>query len=261
MGRTTIPTSKQARSVNLQSKIRLHDLFDAKQKEMSAVLRGYRKVTEHPVYKGNSVEEKWRDLLKAHLPSRYQVDEGIVIDSNDSKSEQIDLIVFDRQYSPLLFESGGAKYVPAESVYAVFEIKQELNKDNFLYASKKIQSVRTLKRTSRDIVHAGGVYSSRQPFNILGGILTTESAWSPPFGKIFLDLMTSNTTDTKRIDLGCVLTCGGFVFRSNPEKYVDVSSSNSSLVHFILNLLSCLQTLGTVPAIDYESYMKYLTTK
>lgn len=246
----------------MQSKVRLQDLFNAKQKEMASVLDGYREVTEHAVYKGNSSEGKWRELLKVYLPSRYQVDEGIVIDSDDNKSEQIDVIVFDRQYSPLLFESGGAKYVPAESVYAVFEVKQELNKGNFLYASKKIQSVRSLKRTSREIVHAGGVYPAKKPFDIIGGILATESAWSPPFGKIFLDLMNSVALDNvTRIDLGCVLSSGGFVSGQDSETYVEVSAGDSSLVHFVLNLLSCLQTLGTVPAIDYNSYMRYLTLR
>jgi hypothetical protein len=42
-----------------------------------------------------------------------------VVDSNGDFSQQIDVLVFDRQYSPLIFEYEGQTVIPAESVYAV----------------------------------------------------------------------------------------------------------------------------------------------
>ena len=42
-------------------------------------------------------------------------------------SEQIDVVVFDRQYSPFIFNYEGQTIIPAESVYAVFEAKQTVN--------------------------------------------------------------------------------------------------------------------------------------
>ena len=47
---------------------------------------------------------------------------------------EIDIVVFDRQYSPLLFEFEGATVVPVEAVYAVFEAKQEFIGKNVTYA-------------------------------------------------------------------------------------------------------------------------------
>jgi hypothetical protein len=60
--------------------------------------------------------------LSEILPSRYQVSKGFVVDSDSMRSEQIDVIIHDRVFSPLLWEDGGYMYVPAESVYAVFEV-------------------------------------------------------------------------------------------------------------------------------------------
>lgn len=42
----------------------------------------------------------------------------------------------------------GALYVPAESVDAVFEVKQSMDADQVNYASDKVASVRTLHRTN-----------------------------------------------------------------------------------------------------------------
>jgi hypothetical protein len=45
-------------------------------------------------------------------------------------------------------------YIPAESVYAVFEVKQDV-KGNIDYAAQKVESVRRLKRTSIEMVASG----------------------------------------------------------------------------------------------------------
>lgn len=38
-------------------------------------------------------------------------------------------MIYDRRYSPFLFNQSGAVFIPAESVYAVFEVKQELSRE------------------------------------------------------------------------------------------------------------------------------------
>lgn len=62
------------------------------------------------------------------------VDKATIIDSAGNQSEQIDLVIYDAQYSYLVFTQGNRKLIPAESVYAVFEVKQELNKAYIEYA-------------------------------------------------------------------------------------------------------------------------------
>ena len=103
-------------------------------------------------------ENVWLDLLNTYLPKRYQAAKAHVVDSNGTFSDQIDVVVYDRQYSPFIFRYEEQTIIPAESVYAVFEAKQTLNKEHIEYAREKVASVRRLHRTSLPIPHAGGTY-------------------------------------------------------------------------------------------------------
>ena len=86
-----------------------------------------RKSFGHPGVKGDASEGVWLELLKTYLPQRYQAATAHVVDSLGAFSEQIDIVVFDRQYSPFIFIYQGQTIIPAESVYAVFEAKQTMN--------------------------------------------------------------------------------------------------------------------------------------
>ena len=111
--------------------------------------------------KGDASEGVWLDLLHRYLPKRYQAAKAHVVDSAGTFSEQIDVVVFDRQYSPFIFEFEGQTVIPAESVYGVFEAKQTINADLVKYAQGKVESVRRLHRTSLPIPHAGGMYDAK----------------------------------------------------------------------------------------------------
>lgn len=68
----------------------LHD--DIQQK-----LEIVRKSLGHPVSKGDASETVWLELLQTYLPKRYQAATAHVVDSNGVFSDQIDVVVFDRQ--------------------------------------------------------------------------------------------------------------------------------------------------------------------
>jgi hypothetical protein len=148
-------------------------------------------------------------LLQEYLPIRYKAETAHVVDNTDAFSEQIDVVVFDRQYSPFIFKFEGQIIIPAESVYAVFEAKQAINADHVAYARKKVGSVRRLHRTSLPIPHAGGTYPAKPPTRILGGLLTFESDWRPGLGQPLTDALAGGDVDT-RLDLGCVAAHGMF---------------------------------------------------
>ncbi|MNN24385.1 hypothetical protein D3C81_1378170 [compost metagenome] len=124
---------------------------------MISQLAANRNILTHPTTKGDSFEINWIKWLKVYLPNRYQVDKAFLIDSQNNISDQIDFVIYDQQYTPFVFNQDGAVYIPAESVYAIFEVKPELNKNYIEYAGQKTKSVRQLIRTSAPIHHAGGV--------------------------------------------------------------------------------------------------------
>jgi hypothetical protein len=234
---------------------RLRDVFSALQGRLSAELSASRTALDHPVAKGDAAENNWLSMLDAHLPRRYCVGRGVVVDATGEKSDAIDLLIYDRQYTPLLYNHDGQRIVPAEAVYAVFEVKQHIDKRHIGYAGQKAASVRRLQRTSARVVHAGGDFDPRPPFRIPGGILALDSEWTPGFGDSFRGAL-ANLPEDQRLDLGCVVHAGAFQVTygepGSPE--LQISPPETALAEFFLRLLARLQALGTVPAIDYRAY-------
>lgn len=238
-----------------QNKINLRELFLGLQEELTAALKVNRTGIPHAGSKGSASEVKWIEMLRDFLPARYEVENAFVLDADGNLSEQIDIVIFDRQYCPLLFNHNGVKYVPAESVYAVLEVKQALSKEMVEYAGGKAASVRRLRRTSVAIPHAGGVFSPKKPFRILAGIVTLDSDWSPALGEPLLDVLCA-LEENNRLDLGCSLRHGSFevLYPEGDAPQYDQSEQETALIYFVLRLLQRLQQLGTVPAIDLREY-------
>jgi hypothetical protein len=210
----------------------------------------------HPVSKGDASESVWLELLQTYLPKRYQAATAHVVDSNGVFSDQIDVVIFDRQYSPFIFSFKGQTIIPAESVYAVFEAKQAINADQVAYSQKKVASVRRLHRTSLPIPHAGGTYAAKALTPILGGILTFESDWKPAFGQPLGDALSADTGEG-RLDLGCVAAHGYFCLDAKADAY-ETFPGGKPATAFLFKLISQLQFSGTVPMIDVQAYARWL---
>jgi len=215
-----------------------------------------RKVFAHPGAKGDASEGVWIEMLNTYLPKRYQAANAFVVDSLGSFSDQIDVVVFDRQYSPFIFKFDEQIIVPAESVYAVFEAKQTASADLVAYAQRKVASVRKLQRTSLPIPHAGGVYPAKPLIPILGGLLTFESDWSPALGASFDKALKVDMADG-RLDLGCVASHGHFFYDASSNTF-NFESENKPATAFLFKLIAQLQFSGTVPMIDIDAYGKWL---
>lgn len=214
-----------------------------------------RETMAHPVLKGDASEAVWLDLLQTYLPARYQAARAVVIDSENNASEQLDVVVFDRQYSPFMFQHEGITVVPAESVYAVFEAKQSLDAGQIDYAHGKIGSVRALRRTSLPIPHAGGTYPARPLPWIVGGILTLESGWNPPLGGALSAALGKGDEQT-RLDIGCAAAHGLF-YREELGRYVVIPHAKAATA-FLFELIARLQASATVPMIDVRAYARWL---
>ncbi len=219
-----------------------------------AIVRG---TMGHPGTKGDASENVWIKLLDTYLPKRYQAAKAHVVDSRGNFSQQIDVVVFDRQYSPFIFTYEEQMIIPAESVYAVFEAKQTADANLVAYAQKKAASVRQLHRTSLPIPHAGGTYPPKPLFPIIAGILTFESEWSPALGPSFEKALLADMTDG-RLDIGCVASHGHFFFDQATTQYGFTPESKPATA-FLFKLIAQLQFSGTVPMIDVEAYAKWLT--
>ena len=195
--------------------------------------------------------------MQTYLPQRYQAETAHVVDSKGVFSEQIDVVIFDRQYSPFIFQYEGQIIVPAESVYAIFEAKQVINLAHLIYAKKKVASVRRLHRTSLPIPHAGGTYPAKPPIHIFGGLLTFESDWSPPLDDPLLAALGMNDVEYGQLDLGCVAAHGLFCLDRKAGTY-SLEHDSKPATAFLFALISELQFSGTVPMIDVQAYAAWL---
>ena len=235
----------------------LSQLLSSLHEDIQQRLSTVRKSFGHPGTKGDASENVWISMLDTYLPKRYQAAKAHVVDSLGNFSQQIDVVIFDRQYSPFIFTYENETIIPAESVYAVFEAKQTADASLVTYAQQKIASVRSLHRTSLPIPHAGGTYPPKPLIPILGGLLTFESEWSPALGKSFDRALTTDLEDG-RLDIGCVAAHGHFFLDHATGNYSYINE-NKPATAFLFKLISQLQFSGTVPMIDVEAYGQWLT--
>jgi len=215
-----------------------------------------RKSLAHPGTKGDASETVWLQLLDTYLPTRYRATKAHAVDSNGEFSQQLDVVVFDRQYSPFIFHYEGQTIIPAESIYAVFEAKQTINAALVAYAQQKVASVRRLHRTSLPIPHAGGTFPAKIPAHILGGLLTFESDWNPPLGQSIVHALSAGDANGS-LELGCVAAHGTFC-RDEAGSYT-VTQQGKPATAFLLELISRLQIIATVPMIDVKAYAQWLS--
>lgn len=229
----------------------LAGLHDDIEQRLSTV----RKTFAHPGTKGDASEKVWIELLKTYLPQRYETATAHVVDSNGAFSDQIDVLVFDRQYSPFIFHYQGETIIPAESVYAAFEAKQIISAENVKYAQDKVASVRRLTRTSLPIPSAGGILPARSLLHIWGGLLTFESTWNPALGQPLIDALQDGGAES-RLDLGCVAAHG--MFACDDKGCFTMIPDGKPSTAFLFELIAKLQSSATVPMIDIRAYARWL---
>lgn len=236
------------------NKISIKKLFKSKEKELVDSLKASANF-KHPGTKGDVTETKWKEWLSTNLPKRYRCDRAFIIDNEGSVSDQIDLVIYDSYYSPYIFEEGGSKYIPIESVYAVFEIKQSLNRSNLKYAINKIKSVKRLLVTSIGVRQINGKFIAKEPLPIIGGLLTSRSEW----------LKTNITKNIRKNvsfndGINYIYSLPNYVcFISYDKKInIDVVQGKHTMISAFFNLLKMLQDMGNAPAIDFYKYEKQI---
>src|SRR5262249_17248455 len=153
-----------------------------------------------------------------YLPQRYRATGAFIVDADGRRSLQIDIAIYDRLYSPLFFADGSSPHIPAESVYAVFEVKQTLSSKWIADAGRKPASVRRLRRPSVPLPSAGSRVPARKLPPILAGVLSLDGIWAGPFESRIAPLLDRLRPD-ERLDLGCILRRAAFEVTSSGLRF------------------------------------------
>jgi hypothetical protein len=184
------------------------------------------------------------------LPNKYAIDKGFVFDAQGNISDQIDIIIYDSLYTPLIFGTdAGEKFITAESVYAVFDSKPSIDKNTLDYTNAKIASVAELVRSSRKMIIGGKETPPRTLPPIVGGILAINSVKPATIEK--------HLYESPYIDIGCAIKETSFIcYRDEKDivKETRFSSSEESILAFFYIVLDSLYRLGTVAALDIRDY-------
>lgn len=234
----------------------LQRAFASEQTCLAAKLRSSDRIV-HSGDRGEVNEQYFIEVMRHYLPNRYTVDKAAILDSDGQVSDSIDVVVYDRQYTPALLDSDAHRYVPSEAVYAVFECKPTIDKGYLEYAGQKAESVRRLKRTSVPIPHAGGTYPARPLFEIVAGILAIDVDWKDGFGETFENCH-GKLAGQQRLDCGLAVSGHSFDTFETDGAYT-YCKSETALIYFLFRFLNQLQSLGTVPAIDWNAYASQLS--
>jgi hypothetical protein len=262
------------------NKVDLKQLFNDLQRQMSAQLNTNREFINHPGSKGDALENAWIEWLRKYLPNRYCVDKAIVIDHEGNTSQQMDIVIYDNWFTPFIFNQNGFCYIPAEGVYAVFEVKPDVqgnvgDKTYIEYAGEKIESVRILKREAASFINGGIKIDPRPLTKIVGGILSSTNSFTHENNST-LEKHLRSLEDLKSIDLGCIADYGSFYIDYNPDAEIRIvgqeaylqfysnrtfnkikfSNADHSFVTFFMQLTRYLQqAIGTIPAINLNAYL------
>lgn len=246
-----------------QATYNLHDTLLRKEAMLVASLDGLKGVIQHKGGRGSVGEGEWQKVIDGFLPGRYCVAGNTeVIDYTGKTTEQQDIVIYDRHFCPLFFEEGGVTKVPAESVFAVFEVKPALDKGVIKYAMEKAASVRRLERTNVEITDRGERKSPREPFEILAGVLALDSDWSPPFGETFERALDYEDPDY-RLQFGCALRHGAFevIYDDKAGARSIEGASEGALMFLLMRLFAKLQVIGSPMAIDLRAYSQPLEVR
>jgi hypothetical protein len=143
------------------------------------------KADSHPVavYHGRKAEASIREWLGDFLPKRFAVCSGYVVSHiwNDLvKLRHFDVIIYDQLQSPVLWTEdesnthgvSSVRAIPAEYVYAVFEVKSVLNATSAGEAIKKLEELRLLLEPPPG---ASDLYPPELPSNFCCGVIFFEA--------------------------------------------------------------------------------------
>ena len=99
---------------------------------------------------GSAREHDVRQKLQSILPSKVGITSGCVIDSYGNTSNQIDVILYEKEQCPVFSINGdpNSTYIPCEGVIAVGEIKSSIGKKEIIDSVNKIARVKSLTRHS-----------------------------------------------------------------------------------------------------------------
>lgn len=115
-------------------------------------------------------------FLRLFTPQRLEFDDGFVIVPNDKPSKQLDIIIYDKNESPLIKSEEGQKFYPMETVASIGEIKSALS---LTILKKELKNLVQMKKMRESLGDRFRLYSSTpKELDMVNGV-TNDFPFTP----------------------------------------------------------------------------------
>lgn len=250
--------------------INVSEVFRSYSRELLHDFKEGAKALAFAFERGEARENAVREFLRARLPGRYGVAEGIVIDAKGGQSKQCDVVIYDAERSPKFGTRAARTIWPFEFVYAVAEVKSVLARKQLEEAVANIAAFKSLTRAPNNFI-GRGIKTPAGWKNRPCGILIAHDvdAEVVPDGQAFQDIVDSVPPE-HRIDTVCIISDWiGFravkdearkiliVDLGSPEIFVE-QCGEGALAAF---LMVCTEALNTLDLGDPNlfAYLQFVT--
>jgi len=188
--------------------------------------------------KGRSREVVLHKFLKPFIPINLNVCNGVVISTN-GQSGEIDLIIYDKKgfslFKPFFNHyPASLKPVPVETVYAVFEVENKLDKEKALKCFEKIRKAKELPKVayyeqSGAIINTVKLYGKEWAFFPTLGVIF---AFDGNLHEIGETLSQINSPLEHKVDLICILQKGIITYYDAQNSWLEFPPNpDSKLVY------------------------------
>lgn len=109
----------------------------------------------HMGEKGKEAENILKKFLEGHLPKRFGICSGFILDRDDNVSRQTDVIVYDSNNCPVLETFEDNLIIPHDNTAAIIEVKSNLTYKDIIDAADKIAHVKSLIKSKVSLPLSG----------------------------------------------------------------------------------------------------------
>lgn len=99
----------------------------------------------HPGEFGTYRESIAKEFLRLLIPMSLEIGSGFIITDTGAVSTQCDIVVYDRNSTPLIENGDRQTFFPVETVASIGEIKSDLDKPMFIEAINKLAKIKMLR--------------------------------------------------------------------------------------------------------------------
>ena len=193
---------------------------------------------KHAVSKGQNRELFIKNFLTKSFPKKFVIGTGEILDSDDKRSKQADIVIYD-EFMPI-FDYGSTKHFLTEGVLAHIEIKSKLTTAKLKEALNITKSVKLLKRDINPTMTFGNL-----PKTIFSCIFAYEGLSKETFKEELQEFYKEEKDINNMVDAICVLNkyvmAKVFDEKERKVKIAFFESKEDSLMAFFARLFGGIQ--------------------